>query len=151
MRKLKQIINQDGITLLEVLLSIVILSLILVTILNVFPQMGFLNQQNETKLQGINTARQVLIQWQEKTEVKNFLLNPAINTKPAYLTDQGAYYVSETTRNNQKVIVKIAKGSDLGENIPKASPTKVYQIHVQLQDIKNKIIGESFGYLVVGE
>lgn len=151
MKKLKLALNQDGISLLEVLISISILTLILVSIMNIFPQMGFLNQKNETKLQGMNTAKQVLVEWQVKTDVINYLRNPLIYSKPSYLKVEDTHYLSETIRDDEKVIVEIAKDSDLDTSIAKSGPTKVHQIHVQLKNNKNALIGESFGYLVLGE
>ncbi|WP_147532523.1 hypothetical protein [Bacillus marasmi] len=151
MKKLIGVLNQDGISLLEVLISISILILILISIMNIFPQMGFLNQQNETKLQGINTAKQILVEWQEDTEVINYLSNPIMYSKPAYLEEKDTYYISEATRDDEKVVVKIAKDSDLDASIAKSGPTKVHQIHVQLKNNKNVLVGESFGYLVLGE
>ena len=136
--------NEKGLTLIEVLLSITILSIILVSMMYIFPQMGFMNQKNEEKTQAINTTKQILIEWKNNQEVKNFLSNPTLYTLPDYLKEQDTHYYTETTRDNIKVIIKIAKESDL-----KSNPAKAYQIHVQLLDQNGAIISESFGYIIV--
>lgn len=151
MRKLNRHLNQEGISLLEVLISISILTLIFVTILNIFPQMGFLNQKNESKLQGMNTAKQVLIQWQEDSEVVNYLRNPEIYPKPTKLVEKESYFINETSRNQENIIVEIARASDLNLSAAQEGPTKIHQIHVQIKNNKNTLIGESFGYLVLEE
>ena len=53
--------NQKGISLLEVLLSITILSIITLSILSFFNQAYDYTKRNEDKTVGINVARNVLI------------------------------------------------------------------------------------------
>ena len=47
---MKLVENEKGLTLIEVLASIVILSIILVSIMNFFPQMGLMNKTNARKI-----------------------------------------------------------------------------------------------------
>lgn len=150
MKKIIKRLNQNGVTLLEILLSITILSIILVTVINIFPQMGLINQKNEDKSQAVNTAIQVMIEWQNNQEVKNFLINQS-GPIPNYLTKSGVNYTSESSKDGVKVSVKIAGSSDFDSDPKMTSPTKVHQIHVQLKNNQNNLVGESFGYIIVGE
>ncbi|CAH2716273.1 hypothetical protein BACCIP111895_03457 [Neobacillus rhizosphaerae] len=68
--------NEKGVTLLEVLISIVILSIIFLSVMRFFPQMGFMNNQNAEKTQAINTAKEILIDWQNSPHAKAFLVDP---------------------------------------------------------------------------
>src|SRR5581483_8216393 len=74
--EMKLVKNEKGLTLLEVLISIVILSIILVSFMGIFPQMGMMNQQNSNKEQAVNTAKRLLISWENDSNIKAFL-NPA--------------------------------------------------------------------------
>ncbi len=70
---MKLVRNEKGVTLIEILAAVVILSIILVSLMNFFPQMGFINKLNGEKSQAINTAKQVLIDWQNDNGVEAFL------------------------------------------------------------------------------
>ena len=70
---MKLVRNEKGVTLIEVLATVVILSIILVSVMNFFPQVGLINNVNGEKSQAISTAKQVLIDWQNDSGVEAFL------------------------------------------------------------------------------
>ncbi|MFD2046319.1 prepilin-type N-terminal cleavage/methylation domain-containing protein [Ornithinibacillus salinisoli] len=145
-KRLKIFCNENGITLLEVLLSITILTIILISLMSIFQQMGVFNQKNEDKSQAVNDAKQILLEWQSNQDLKTFLSNPTLNEIPDAITERDTYFYAEKDRGNEKEIVNIAKDSDLA-----SEPVKAHQIHVQLLDENNTVIGERFGYIIVEE
>ncbi|MEH7332701.1 type II secretion system protein [Neobacillus drentensis] len=147
--------NEKGLTLIEVLISIVILSMVLLTTMSFFPQMGFVNKQNQDKTQAINTAKEVLINWQESNEVKTFLAidNQTTGFTPAYVNELvnysffsydkfPGYYYFETTRDNYNVHIKIKKSPNTSSSV-----SYVHSMVVQLLNKRGNIIAETFGYV----
>ncbi len=146
--------NEKGVTLLEILISMAILSIILVTFMNFFPQMGFMNQQNKDKIQGINTAKELLVKWQGSEEVKDFLeadaknalvKNPENNIDYDVYTnnEDDSYYFFKTNTSDFTIEIRINKTSDY-----KTLTTKAHQIHVQLKNSRGSLISESYGYVM---
>ncbi|MFC4800979.1 prepilin-type N-terminal cleavage/methylation domain-containing protein [Neobacillus sp. GCM10023253] len=147
--------NEKGLTLLEVLISIVLLSMVLLTTMSFFPQMGLVNKQNEEKTQAINSAKEVLINWQESTVVKTYLAsdNQTAGFTPAYVdekvnytffssTKYTGYYYFETTKNNYNAQIKIKKSPNKSSSI-----SYVHQIIVQLINKRGNVVAETFGYV----
>ncbi|MEW9053300.1 MAG: prepilin-type N-terminal cleavage/methylation domain-containing protein [Neobacillus sp.] len=143
--------NEKGITLVEVLTSITLLSIVLITALSIFPQMGRVNNLNETKAQATNIAKEVLISWKDSDEVKVFIINPNqtagfVSTKPslAYTNFNSDYdfYYFDTTRDDYDVKITIKKDPD-----KQSKKSSVHHILVQLFNSKGNKVGESFGYI----
>ncbi|MEH7255816.1 hypothetical protein V7111_27285, partial [Neobacillus niacini] len=53
-----------------------ILSIIFISFMSMFPQMGKMNKLNEDKTQAINYTKEILIDWQNSLDVKAFLDDP---------------------------------------------------------------------------
>ncbi|OLS41521.1 prepilin-type N-terminal cleavage/methylation domain-containing protein [Bacillus sp. MRMR6] len=153
---MKLLNNEEGVTLVEVLASITLLSIVLISMMGIFPQMGMLNNHNEDKAQAINIVKEVLIDWQDAAEVKAFIKEKnhtvgftpiAGNDKVAYtnfyydVPDSGFYYF-ETTKAQYDVKIKIKKSPKIN-----ASTTQVNQIIVQLFNERGNIISETYGYV----
>ncbi len=148
---MKIIKNENGLTLIEVLLSIVILSMILLTTMGFFPQMGLMNNQNNDKARAINIAKEILINWQESSDVKWFLVKTDqvtgfISTDPKItynnFTYDANYYYFETTKDIYKVKIKIKKFPDTSSRL-----SSVNSIVVQLLNKKGNVVSETFGYV----
>ncbi|MBS4191477.1 prepilin-type N-terminal cleavage/methylation domain-containing protein [Bacillus sp. FJAT-49705] len=135
--------NQKGITLLEVLLSILILSIILVTIMKFFPQMGLMNQKNVDKTEAINIAKEELIAWQKNKEINSLLKLNSVEL-PSNITEDADYYYSEKRKKKFNIHIKINKKSDLI-----TGPIKANQIHIQLLNDNNSVVTEIYGYIIV--
>jgi type II secretory pathway pseudopilin PulG len=142
---------EKGITLVEVLASITLLSIVLITALSIFPQMGRVNMLNETKAQATNIAKEVLISWKDSNEVKVFIINPAqtagfvsTNSSIDYtnFTSDYNYYYFETTRDEYDVKITIKKDPD-----KQSIKSSVHHILVELFNSKGNKVGESFGYI----
>jgi prepilin-type N-terminal cleavage/methylation domain-containing protein len=150
---MKVVQNNKGVTLIEVLAAMAILSIILVSIMNIFPQMGMLNKQNEEKSQGINTAKQLLIEWSNKDEIKNALkLDDQVSRVwPAgYVQENEAtrdYYLFELTEP-VKAVIKINKTPDLNQS-GEERQYQAHQIKVEIKNNRDIIVSETYGYVMV--
>jgi prepilin-type N-terminal cleavage/methylation domain-containing protein len=136
--------KEKGVTLIEVLISIVILSIIFLSFMRFFPQMGFMNNENADKTQAINTSKEVLIEWQNSEDLKNFLKNPTGTVLPGYVKTEAGYYYFKTVKSNYNVNIKIKISSDLV-----STPNKTFLIQVELLNKRNNIIGETYGYIIL--
>lgn len=138
-------LNQKGLTLLEVLLSIVILMIILATFMKFFPQMGMMNKQNQEKQQAVYDAKEILLDWQGEGEnLKKFLANPSNGDLPGYTHSDATFYYFEDKWAEQNIEIKIKKTSDLNTN-----PTKPFLVHIKLKNKRDNTISETYGYIVV--
>lgn len=135
--------NEKGVTLIEVLLSIVILSVIFLSIMRFFPQMGFMNKENEDKTQAINTANEILIEWQESEDVKINLKNRTMNVLPGYITPDSTNYKFKTKKGNFDVNIKIQINSDLI-----STPIKTHLIQIELLNKRGNIVSKTYGYII---
>jgi prepilin-type N-terminal cleavage/methylation domain-containing protein len=153
MQKFNNIIknSEKGLTLVEVLASITLLSIVLIAALSIFPQMGRVNNLNETKAQATNIAKEVLIDWKEANEVKIFITNPGhedgfISAEPSLSYTQFAkdteYYYFTTTRNKYDVEITIKKYPD-----KKSNKASVHLITIKLLNSNGNVVGETFGYI----
>lgn len=133
--------NEDGLTLIEILVSIVLLSIIFLSIVKFFPQMGFFNKENENKSIAINYAKNVLKQWQSSDDVVNFLKSPATVVLPGYDHQDSNYYYFKTKQGEFDVNIKLKINSDLNSN-----PIKTHLIDIQLR--KGNVVSETYGYIV---
>lgn len=138
--------NETGLTLLEVLLSILILTILLISIMNIFPQIGKVNIQNKEKLETINLAKKELKKWQEDDDLKLFLRDPHAVNIPAYKgkTKDGHFYLFETTVNDYLVQLYVRTESHLD-----SKPSKVFAATIEFYDDTETKVTESFGYIVV--
>ena len=146
--------NEKGLTLIEVVASIVIITIILVTLLNIFPLMGKSNNQTKEKQQAINLAKGELINWQniipnDQDIFDDFLLNPDtfISEDETFEQQTDTLIIrSETQASaiNYFVNVIISKNPD-----PINSSNNAYQIKIQLfKDKNNNIpVTETYGYI----
>ncbi len=144
--------NENGVTLVEVLAAFALLSIVFVSVLNFIPQMGFMNQLNKDKIQSVNSAKEVLVKWQDAHEVKDFIENSSTvfpkdineNIQYDHYLDTTHYHKFITTKNDFKVEILIKKISDLT-----SSPNKAHQILVQFLNKNDKVVSESYGYVMI--
>ncbi|MBT2735786.1 prepilin-type N-terminal cleavage/methylation domain-containing protein [Bacillus sp. ISL-7] len=149
---MKFIQNDKGVTLIEVLVSIVLLSIIFLSFMSFFPQMGLMNNQNQDKAKAINIAKEVLVNWQESSDVKWFLVKTdqvigftSTDPKVAHtrFSYDPTYYYFETTKDNYDVNIKINRFPETSSRL-----SSINSIVVQLLDKKNRhVVSETFGYV----
>jgi competence protein ComGC len=139
--------SEKGVTLVEVLASITLLSIVLITLMNIFPQMGMMNNHTKLKAQGVNTAKEVLLKWQnDHDKLKNFFATPDVSVIPEYKPISGNAYNFEYVNGEFLVNVKINK------NFSKSSD--LYNAHlivVKLYNINktDTVVSETYGYVKI--
>jgi Tfp pilus assembly protein PilE len=137
--------NEKGITLVEILAAITILSVILLSIVQFFPQIERMNQHNDVKTKGMNLAKEVLAQWTHSEKVISFLDNPDDAPPPSgYQTTDEDHHVFKTKVNGFDVLIKINKHSDL-----KSTPSEAHYMFIELIDHEGKHVSEIYGYVMV--
>lgn len=104
--------NEKGITLIEVVASIVILFFIVISFMNFFPQMGKSNIQTGNKQQAINLARSELLYWQEEID-KEFLETPSETTLDS---DVNRVELVNTPSNSIKILTTTANSMNTVTN-----------------------------------
>ncbi|WP_187118816.1 type IV pilus modification PilV family protein [Bacillus marasmi] len=145
--------SQKGVTLIEVIASITILSIVFISIINFFPQMGLMNTQNEEKIEGVNYTKQLLVKWKNSEEVRELVpdkLENLAKTKEnssdyIYYDDvlkNEDYITFKTTRNNLNIEIHIYTTDELNTS------SGAYQIHVLAKDKRGNLMSESFGYVM---
>lgn len=146
--------NESGISLMEVIASIVIITFILISFIKIFPLMELKNNQNEDKQSGVNLVKSELNYWKNLIETSNdfnaFLqqpLNPTsfIDSSDVVTQSTNSIKIETTTKNRSsdfKLEIIIYVNPDIN-----TSPKKAYQIHTKLLNIKNTPISEIYGYI----
>lgn len=160
-KKVKDILyNNKGLTLVEILATLVLIGIVFVGVMSIFPQMSLFNEKTYTKLDSMNLARQEMSELKELTfsKDKNLILNQittaslASNPMIKYQIDSSN---SEVDENNKPIhlLKKKEDGYDYElrfyEN-PKLTGDihveNLYQVHliVKTEEVFNS---ETFGYI----
>ena len=154
-------LNEKGLTLVEVLAALVILSIIFVGVMTIFPQMTLFNAKTETKLDTMNLARQEMSEIETAPEwagtaVPDYLSAEKITD---IMTDAG--YTLESTASNADFL-RFQKNSDYiyqadiyldcepfsadAEKCAETDPNKLYKVHLKI--LKNsQISSETYSYI----
>ncbi|WP_071395931.1 type IV pilus modification PilV family protein [Bacillus tuaregi] len=143
--------NQKGTTLIEVLLSIVILTIVLTSIMNFFPQMGHLNNKNLAHTNAVGIAKEELLFWQNEKAVLSALAKNQMHTLENYKGEAAGYYIFERQLNNYKREVKIQKEDEKKVNpsgIEDEAKYKAHYIHITIQNNQDELISETYGYII---
>jgi prepilin-type N-terminal cleavage/methylation domain-containing protein len=136
--------DEKGLTLLEVLISIVILSFIFLSIMSFFPQMGFINKVNEDKSKAVNYANEMLIEWKNSESVKDCIKNNNGTSLSSYYKTDSNYYYYKTTKGGFNAIIKIRKNTGLI-----STPVTTRLIDIQLFNNRNNMVAETYGYIIL--
>jgi prepilin-type N-terminal cleavage/methylation domain-containing protein len=130
---MKQVKNEKGLTLVEVLAALVILGIMFVGIMTIFPQMTLFNAKTETKLDTMNLARQEMAKIAASDKWEKILVTSA--TDPTSLEPQ---FLSKTKIENELNLMHYAKNtSESIESTPFSSTSFVrYQKEVALNGIR---------------
>jgi prepilin-type N-terminal cleavage/methylation domain-containing protein len=150
--------DEKGVTLVEVIAAMALLSIILISIMGIFPQMGFINKQNEDKSQAVNSAKQILNEWKSEDTVTGEKVISALKKEtPTSIDWPLAPEVTPTSstdpfytfkKTDIKSDIKIWKSPETGfggEN----DLINTYKILVQVKNERDTVIGETYGYIVV--
>jgi prepilin-type N-terminal cleavage/methylation domain-containing protein len=159
---LKHKLNQDGFTLVEVLVSIVILSIVLTTFFSFFGQSLVFSGKNEEKLVAYNlaekTMRIVESNYKNKlqpTQTKIVIPstnNPCSNYSSGYppelleVTNPSTCYYKENQKNYYPYIIIMRQPTDFTAPSLFVINVKIYNSNI-LTDPNRKLLSETFGYI----
>ena len=136
-----RILNQTGLTLIEILAAITIITLIIIFLGNLLPLMAKTNQVNEKKLEAVQLAKEQLSTWQE------YFQTPESNEKPDKLSSNGENLVAEYPLKNNYTVQVTIYGTDDYEHLELSGNVKAHQIHVQIFGERDNMITETYGYI----
>jgi len=134
--------NEKGLTLIEVLASIVLLSIVIVSFLSLFPQITNFNKSTEENLQAAATAKEVRVLVKEKftnfdsPSLLNVLENETIDISETTIEYEGAF-------NNFPVGVVIWKDK---KDVSGAFED-LFQMKVSVFNENNNEISYTYGYI----
>lgn len=142
-------------TLVEVLAAITILSIVLIGVFSIFPQMTDTNVQMEDKLETMNVARKKLEQIKSSPNLlcnygnnHDGFGNPEVIT---YYDTEGEfryeidYFAKNALDFSEKHYVD-CDGENPGNTKESMEPVILNEIHIKVYK-KNKLISETFGYI----
>lgn len=141
MQMKKHIVNQTGLTLVEILAAITIITLIIIFLGNLLPLMAKTNQVNEKKMEAVQLAKEQLSTWQE------YFQAPETNEKPNKLSFNGENLVAQYPLKNSYTVKVTIYGTDDYERVELSRNVKAHQIHVQIFGEENNMITETYGYI----
>lgn len=140
-------------SLVEVVAAIVLLAIILVSVINLLPQIGLKSKQNEDKQVAVNLVTKELDWWQStlEGELTNLLANPDgtfsfIEPSDTLINDGNTITIQTATTKSMTskytTEVKIMKIPDLD-----TSPKKANQIGVFIYKNNSILVTENYGYV----
>jgi len=140
MKKLPE--NEKGLTLIEVMASIVLLSIVIVSFLSLFPQITNFNDSTEKNLQAAAVAKEIrVLVKEEKIDISNpqkttFLINETVTEMNDTILHKGEY-------NNFSVEVTIWKNEKYSSTVYE----DLYQMKVSILNENNNEISYTYGYI----
>jgi len=143
MEKIFNKLNEKGMTLVEVLATLVLLGIVFVGFMSVFPQMTSFNKITETKLETMNLARKELGIILSEPPREDFIKEVNKSVKDRIWTDK-------YNRAEYSVEVDYYTNPDLKPSIiiAKAGQVSLYKIHIKVIKDDHQI-SETFGYIEI--
>lgn len=156
---MKKHINDKGLTLIEVLATLVILGIVFVGIMNIFPQMTLFNAKTYTKLDTMNLARQ------EMSDIKSIKILPTGKVALERITEKlnGIAYTNPVGPNFEdeeefyeftKSIVEYGYKYELRffsnpDFTGEADTPSLHKIHLIIKTAEGVLSSETYGYIEV--
>lgn len=144
MKKLMK--NEQGLTLVEILATLVLLGIVFVGIMSVFSQMTLFNDKTYTKLDTMNLARQ------EMSEIKgvaypklitDITTNIAATTYDDFSVAADPYYLFAKNEDGYTYEMRLYKTPKL---VGDANIASLYQVHLQVKK-GTQLNSETYGYI----
>ncbi|MCP2035128.1 prepilin-type N-terminal cleavage/methylation domain-containing protein [Planomicrobium sp. HSC-17F08] len=150
----KLIKNEQGLTLVEILATLVLLGIVFVGIMSVFSQMTLFNDKTYTKLETMNLARQEMAEMKAIDFTKSLVLSE-LTSSPANYIKQSAALQKDSINNTFYLFTK-NKDDYTYElrfyNVPKLSGEsragELHQVHLIVRT-GTKINSETYGYIEI--
>lgn len=141
----KSIENQNGLTLIEVLASIVILSIVIVSFLSLFPQITNFNKTTEVNLQAAAIAKEVRVLVKEEIESINIFPSKLSFTNERTIMD-GVYSYSGKY-NEFEVLIEVQEHPFVGDESQKNDSRNLYKYKVSVGNSETRVLSKTFGFI----
>ena len=148
---INKIANRNGFTLIEILASIVLLTVVISLFLSIFPQVGNMNHRNGENLDAANVAKEILVLVKKNYSIDNSTLTlkgnildftiSQNNTNSTFV--KGTY---ETLNNNTFFIELEIKKTGA---IPNSSVENIYQVTIKIKNSPDNtnVLATTHGYI----
>lgn len=141
----KSIKNEQGLTLIEVLASIVLLSIVIVSFLSLFPQITNFNKSTEENLQAAATAKEVRVLVKEEIEsLNNFPIKLAFTNERTL--DDGVYSY-RGKYNDFEVVIEVQDQPFVGDEPLKNEIRNLYKYKVSVGHGDTRILSKTYGFI----
>jgi hypothetical protein len=159
----KLVFNEKGLTLIEILVSIILLTVVFFTFMAFFTNTFHYNAINSDSIQGMNIAREYQAKIKEPAFGIDKLLGEPSDPSTAI---SSLHLTAGTTQNGTPYIPVIDNQYNLEINDPKynikikinttpeainGSYRKLYLVYVTVSDKKNKLLSETYTYYELKE
>ncbi|WP_343034995.1 prepilin-type N-terminal cleavage/methylation domain-containing protein [Sporosarcina jiandibaonis] len=147
---------EKGLTLIEVLASLVILGIVFIGFMNIFPQMTVFNKKTETKLDTMNLAKQEIV------EIKSYELSDPLSFEQILkfnpiasevISEDSDDIEIEYEKNDYKYRITINNENALkdedGDSEIKSKNIGLYKVHIQILTDGEQLSSETYGYLEI--
>lgn len=141
----KSIKNQQGLTLIEVLASIVLLSIVIVSFLSLFPQITNFNKSTEENLQAAATAKEVRVLVKKEITSMNPIPNKLSFTNERTLYDDAYSYNGKY--NDFEVVIELQTQPFVGNEDRPNEVRKIYKYKVSIKNNENQLLSKTYGFI----
>ena len=150
--------GEAGLTLVEVLAALVIMSIVFIGFMSIFPQMTNFNAKTGTKLETMNIARQEIAEIQGQsfdlvdTEIAVMIqdLEPLGERIEVSAVDDGTKITAKYTRDKLKYEVDFFKQHDFYPEMKVSGDSYPYKVHLKVY-ANEKQSSETYGYILITE
>lgn len=135
--------NEKGLTLIEVLASIVLLYIVIVSFLSLFPQITLFNNVTEKNLQAAAVAKEVRVLVKEQDiDFSTPTLNGKLSSLSPTTTENDIVFTGLYNSFYVNIIIDKSKIEVSGE------VQDLYQMKISVMNDTNKEISYTYGYIV---
>ncbi len=142
----KTIKNEQGLTLIEVLASIVLLSIVIVSFLSLFPQITNFNKSTEENLQAAATAKEVRVLVKEEIESMDSFPSKLSFTNERILNDGFYSYIGKY--NDFEVVIELQDQPFVGDEPQQNKTRKLYKYKVSIGESDTRILSTTYGFII---
>lgn len=135
----KYLKNYHGLSLIEVLASIVLLSIVLIGFMSVFPQMSLMNEKTGENLDGTTIAKELLV---EMKKIKYPNLSTSLPTGLSIKESNSTDIIITGQYKNSPVKVTVKKTIDGSSTIQ-----SLHQMKIEVFDANNRLLSTTYGYM----
>lgn len=137
--------SEKGLTLIEVLASIVLLSIVIVSFLSLFPQITNFNKSTEENLQAAATAKEVRVLVKQEIEsLDSFPSNLSFTNERTLNND---VYLYKGKYNDFEVFIEVHDQPFVGDEPLRNEIRNLYKYKVSVGHSNTRILSTTYGFI----